>query len=963
MKESRFTLGQRWISDAELEMGLGIVAEVDLRRVTLFFPATQTERIYACDTAPLTRIIFAVGDQIRLASGENATVLCVTQEKGVIRYEIQHAAGKRDAVSELMLDSRVTLNRPGERLFNLQFDAPRAFELRWHCRQQQHRLAHSEVHGLCGARMNLIPHQLYIAHEVARRYAPRVLLADEVGLGKTIEAGLIIHHQLLNGLASRVLIVVPAALQHQWLVEMRRRFHLIFSLMNAERLTEALSDANAENALCPTATENPFDSEQLLLISSDLLSNPKTLQLTLATSWDLLVVDEAHHLEWSATHVSDAYTAVAALSAQIKGVLLLTATPEQLGKEGHFARLRLLDPARFPDYAQFLAEEANYRPIATLVGRLLDNESIDTALRQQLFATTQIDLALQQQLTHIETLTAQERQALINNLLDRHGTGRLLFRNRRLAMSGFPPRRAHLYPLQPEQAITAADLAAQLTPEISFNDRDSWYHHDPRVAWLLQQLRQLRPHKVLLITAHATTAIDLCDHLWRQSGLQPALFHEEQTLIERDRAAAFFAQAEDGTQLLICSEIGSEGRNFQFAHHLILFDIPFNPDLLEQRIGRLDRIGQQQAVEIHLPYLLNSAQAGLIQWYHRAVNAFEAHSPATQRLFGEVAKELEQLICNHSAADYAQQLENLISRSQQRHEQLKQQLQAGRDRLLEANSCRTAEAEQLCQAINRSEEESPLDSHLEALFDHLGVVSEEQHDGSTIIHPGDELRATLPGLTEDGLTFTTRRQLAVSHEAIDFFTWEHPLVISAMDQLLADELGNSAIALCKPPAPLADLPPGTLLLESLFLIEATGDTSLLTHRYLPATSLLLRVDNHGTDRRQLPAESFTPYLKRLPVEIARQVIQHFTPLLKTLITKSEAMAMAAMPDLVQTARNRSTLLLQGEIDRLEALAKQNPHIRHEEINFFRQQLEGVNRALTQPSLRLDALRVIVISDR
>lgn len=97
--------------------------------------------------------------------------------------------------------------------------------------------------------------------------------------------------------------------------------------------------------------------------------------------------------------------------------------------------------------------------------------------------------------------------------------------------------------------------------------------------------------KVLVICAKATTALQLEQVLREREGIRAAVFHEGMSIIERDRAAARFAEEDTGAQVLLCSEIGSEGRNFQFASNLVMFDLPFNPDLLEQRIGRLDRIG------------------------------------------------------------------------------------------------------------------------------------------------------------------------------------------------------------------------------------------------------------------------------------------------------------------------------------------------------------------------------------
>lgn len=182
--------------------------------------------------------------------------------------------------------------------------------------------------------MQLLPHQLYIAHQIGQRVAPRVLLADEVGLGKTIEAGLIIHQQLRLQRAQRVLIIVPDSLIHQWFVELLRRFNLSFSIIDLEKYQAASA----------TATENPFDSAQCFLCPlSALTASQEMAQAAQDSHWDLLVVDEAHHLKWQVEQSSPEYEVVAALSRLSQGVLLLTATPEQLGMAGHFARLQLLD--------------------------------------------------------------------------------------------------------------------------------------------------------------------------------------------------------------------------------------------------------------------------------------------------------------------------------------------------------------------------------------------------------------------------------------------------------------------------------------------------------------------------------------------------------------------------------------------------------------------------------------------
>ncbi|NNF97215.1 MAG: DEAD/DEAH box helicase family protein, partial [Halobacteria archaeon] len=320
-----FIIGQRWISDAETQLGLGSVIETEHRTVSLAFLASGESRTYARQTAPLSRVVFAIGDSISSQHGWNMKIESVEVAEGLLYYTGQREDTAETVIlPEVQLDPLMQLNRPAERLFTGQIDKNKWFELRYQTLQYSNQLSHSDLRGLTGGRTSLIPHQMYIAHEVANRYAPRVLLADEVGLGKTIEAGLILHHQLLTERAQRVLIVVPDSLVHQWLVEMLRRFNLRFSVFDEERCA-ALSEGDEDI--------NPFHSEQLVLCSlSFLSSHPNRFKQAYLGSWDLLVVDEAHHLEWSPEGASLEYELIEMLATEISGVLLLTATPEQLGK-------------------------------------------------------------------------------------------------------------------------------------------------------------------------------------------------------------------------------------------------------------------------------------------------------------------------------------------------------------------------------------------------------------------------------------------------------------------------------------------------------------------------------------------------------------------------------------------------------------------------------------------------------
>jgi ATP-dependent helicase HepA len=229
------------------------------------------------------------------------------------------------------------------------------FDLRLASLRHLHTLAQSPARGFAGARMDLIPHQLYIAHEVSRRALPRVLLADEVGLGKTIEACLILHRLLRSGQITRALIVVP----DRWSISGSS------SCCAASRSPSASTTRPAAGP-SRRATRRPIHSSRN---SWSVRYRPAGRETDArgpgrGGGLGLLIVDEAHHLEWTPEAPARPTSVVEALAQVTPRLLLLTATPEQLGLESHFARLRLLDPHRYPDFDRYVKEHAGYEAAA-----------------------------------------------------------------------------------------------------------------------------------------------------------------------------------------------------------------------------------------------------------------------------------------------------------------------------------------------------------------------------------------------------------------------------------------------------------------------------------------------------------------------------------------------------------------------------------------------------------------------
>ncbi|ORT48196.1 ATP-dependent helicase [Vibrio sp. qd031] len=964
-----FAIGQRWISDTESDLGLGTVVAVDERTVTLVFPAGEEERVYAQKDAPITRVVFNVGDQVESQEGWMLTVEDLFVDQGVVTYTGTRSDSEESDIRlrEIFLSHTIRFNKPQDKLFAGQIDRMDNFVLRYRALTHQYQQHKSPLRGLCGVRAGLIPHQLYIAREVGSRFAPRVLLADEVGLGKTIEAGMILHQQVLSGRAERILIVVPETLQHQWLVEMMRRFNLYFSIFDEERCLEAQQEVT-----------NPFESQQLVLCSLDFLKKSEKRQAQVAEAhWDVLVVDEAHHLEWSVDAPSREYQLIESIARQVAGVLLLTATPEQLGRESHFARLRLLDPDRFYDYQSFVDEEAQYEPVANAVSRLVSGQPLTNEEKNQIG-----DLLSEQDVepmfNAIESASAQEerdaaRDELVTNLMDRHGTGRVLFRNTRSAISGFPVRNTHIMQMpMPEQyqralkvnAMLSTDLPQELLakknlyPEQVFQelgDSSNWWQFDSRVDWLIEKVKDKRSAKILVIASRSHTALQLEQALREREGIRATVFHEGMSIIERDKAAAYFAQEEGGAQVLICSEIGSEGRNFQFANQLVMFDLPFNPDLLEQRIGRLDRIGQQNDIDIYVPCLEGSSQSILAQWYHNGLNAFSETCPTGRTVYEAFSQQLIEML---ATGDHSQ-LDDVVEQSKALNTRLKSDLEQGRDRLLEMHSNGGDASVELANDIAQRDGDIALVTFALSLFDAVGLNQEDKGDNALIVTPAEHMMvSTYPGLPFDGATITFDRDVALSREDIQFMSWEHPMIQGGIELLFSEGVGTSALSLLKNKA----LPVGTLLLELVYVVDAQAPKSSGINRYLPHTPIRVLMDAKGNDlSAQVEFESFNRQLSPVNRHMANKLVTSVQTEINQLINRSEPVAEQQLIKVKQQAHQEMTVSLTAELERLQALKAVNPNIRDQEIEALEQQIATLDDYISRAQVQLDSLRVIVVS--
>jgi len=858
-----FVCGQRWVSLSEPGLGLGLVLQVDPRQVQVLFPADAEIRTYASDNAPLKRLRVAVGDSVSDQSGISFVVESVKEENGLLVY-----LGEGLSLPEASLADNLCAGGPEARLLAGHVDSSSLFDLRLKTLEHGHNSRRSVLRGYTGARIELLPHQLYIAHEVSCRQNPRVLLADEVGLGKTIEACLILHRMIVCGRAQRILVILPDALLHQWFVELLRRFNLAFRIV----------DKHYCNAAKETGIENPFLEEQFVLCGLDfMVENRIQTQQALTAGWDVVVVDEAHHLRWSEESPSVEYCIVEAFASSVAGILLLTASPEQTGLESHFARLRLLDPHRYSDFKRFLAEHDQYVEIAKQAASI------------------------------IEQGTDDELQVM----LDRYGPGRVMFRNSRKSMSGFSKRIPHLVGL----------------------DRGDESESETRALWLVDFLRKNPAKKVLVICATANDVMELESLIRSKLGVDITSFHEELTLLQCDRQAAWFAEPE-GAKVLITSGIGGEGRNYQFASHMVLMDIPNDPELIEQRIGRLDRIGQANNIHIHVPYVCGSIMEGRVRWLHEGLDAFSAPLVGGYQMYLKFGDRLNLVT------------DALIAETRQAHDDLCRRIEAGRNLLLELSSCRLDIANKLVNAIEKEESDPALEKYMVEVFDQFGVDAEPL-DGRDYLLSADLLFCEeFPLPRERGaMQVTFDRTHALSRPTITLLSWDHPMVQGAIDLILGSERGSCSIARSSIDG---------VVLQAIYVLEVVSSKRLDIEQYLPPTPIVVQVNSsleQVTGKLIIDGDA-EPWQLRDNIQLRQEIFP-------AMVSASREIAKSKAPVICKRAELVMRKKLTAEIMRMNDLKKVNDHIRQEEIDLTETQILDFAEAIQHARLRLDAIRLVM----
>jgi ATP-dependent helicase HepA len=856
-----FLKGMKIVHRAQGGWGVGHVLAVsdDPPRISAEFPGRPGGPVMLSSRdASLVRYKFAPDSPALLADGTTARVLrpLPGPANDLFRYTVDVPGKKPGIRSEADLRAVAPREGPAEQLASGRWGAPDDFQLRSEAVKLDLERRADALGALFASRVYVKPHQVSVAHQVLSAPQPRFVLADEVGLGKTIEAGLVLSGLLHAGLVKRCLVVAPSHLTVQWLAELFHKFNLLFTLMDPDRARDDREAADAsDSADSSDGAGTPWTRHPLVITSLEFLSRSKDEQAAAADAgWDLVVIDEAHHLRGAR-----AYEVAQSLARHTWGLLLLTATPLQLDPAEYHALLKLVDPAPAATLDELRERLSRQGDLSTEVRALLAGDETAAGRIAKAFPND-------------AQLAKLKGPALLAHLADSYGLSSRLLRNRRAVVGGFTPRMLEKIDVQlsPEERVLEDDVRAALS-EAKL----------PSGAVLASLLRRLGSSPAALAAglassgdaglqklasrAQALTAegkdskLNAFASLLQKSTDKVLVFAETRETIEylraalakkriealayvgdlspaeRDKLVARFRDPE-GPRVLLCTELGGEGRNFQHCHVLVNYDLSWSPSAIEQRIGRIDRIGQSREVRIVVLRPEGTLAARVLDVLDSGVGVFTEPVGGLDPVLESVEADLLALASKRddpsggagSAGDGRSPKGGAPDRWDEMTRELGKRVSAARaevarayDPLLDRRSCDLSATRALAERgaarlgaqitpkMDAAQALQAVASMLEARLEQVcveaarrvGLETDIEVDvlpGEVSFKVGPELKVdALAGfdLEEDRVVLGSfRREVAVKHEEHDSFATGHPLVEALFGWLRDGELGRATVA-------------------------------------------------------------------------------------------------------------------------------------------------------------------------
>ncbi|WP_165774710.1 SNF2-related protein [Candidatus Viridilinea mediisalina] len=871
------------------QWGIGSVERVDHDQgVAIIRFYGRDEVIKHCALGDLIRHRYAPGDQI-FAITENCfgIVQSVQEYDGEMTYQTLFG-NRRKGIPESNIRPQVL--EPD--LFDLlcegvSVDSHR-FLLALQARHLKYAYRYDQLACLSNARIELLPHQVFVTDKVLRDYPHRFLLADEVGLGKTIEAGLILKELRARGAAQRVLIIAPAGLVSQWVDELRSKFNEIFTRIDSTNLS-------AHIAFCGGDVEQVWRSHNSIVTSLHMLrSNERHLEPLLTQEWDLVIFDEAHHLRRSlegrrnagasdldGRKISAAYRMAQRFQKRTTSLLLLTATPLQLHAYELFSLIELLDPTLFPtfhDFDQYRTKIPQFNRAADRLDRYHELDDAERfALAKDLAALTASERSKEQPVNMYVALESPEgREQYKARLADAHYLTRVLIRNRKriifddlqprrarvrrvtysdaeweayhavtaylqewynialrdrnnalgflmvtyrkiLTSSSYALRRSFLRRIERLQAIKrAGNLVRQRTtgelPEDEAEELDLLLDRygeavaisdpnfidleinqlhalaaklakialDAKASGLMTELAEILhdPNEKVLIFTQFTETLSylhkLLDPLY-----QVCVFSGAMSAPDKDKAIDDFRET---CQIMIATEAAGEGRNLQFCHIMVNYDLPWNPMRIEQRIGRVDRIGQKSPVQIINLSIADTLEERVLQVLHERINIFESIVGALDPILESIEQDVRDFMFD-SDGDPATRMRQFEQQVSDRVHQVEQMEARLADMLLDASSFRRDRADAL---LGRRPAFTSDDvcRFMKQYLTFAGGVVRERAEGIFDLTIPPKMSVGMRDGLKDSYHVTFDAQIAQRQDRLDFVAFGHPVLDRVVDLCL-----------------------------------------------------------------------------------------------------------------------------------------------------------------------------------
>ncbi|MHA1471697.1 MAG: DEAD/DEAH box helicase, partial [Promethearchaeota archaeon] len=731
--------------------------------VTKFKVKFDNNNIKVIHPLDLIHQIFEVNDRIitkeRIGTVNSNNFLI---KDGKISYEVLFPNGKKNQIYESEIISKY--ETPIKRIIATQkIDPPKNFLVKYWANLFYSYYTSYQIKCITNSRLSLMPHQINVAHRLSEEYFPRIILADEVGLGKTIEAGIYIKEMMARNLAERILIVVPATLVKQWHFEMQNKFNIEFTIYDGKKIKSLMKNGSS---LSEKKLQNPFYYDNLIICSLQFARNRKYINLLSQISWDIVVFDESHHLRRYLVNATTGnyretlnYELARHLSSTSESLLLLSATPLQLHSFELYSLIELIQNESFNNFSDF----EHFRKDMPFINMLISNVNQIDKLNNFEVKNT---LKLLKTLNHVnknstdnEILNQLKNNDFKANLLKKiekdHTLSKFLIRNRkknifseefinervvktievnpteeemevyreiRLYLAkiynlstnkenigiGFiittlqklltSSKHAFLKSLERrfEQIERKKSISFELnvlketdpeyfelgieeqyldsefslgngndsktedfSPSLNllnhekilkeFYDKLSSLPYDSKCQKLVELIsliyHQNPSEKVLIFTQFVDTLLFLKDLLNAQKDHYTIeTFYGGLDKDEKDEAVERF-RSNENFSILLSTEIGGEGRNFQFARVMINYDLPWNPMKLEQRIGRIDRIGQKsKKVFIYNFYIEGTIETDIMFALDKRIHLFEESIGQLEPIIGTIEKDIKNII-------------------------------------------------------------------------------------------------------------------------------------------------------------------------------------------------------------------------------------------------------------------------------------------------------------------------------